>query len=307
MRIVVTGGAGFVGSHIVDRLVSLGHSVGVLDDLRTGRVENLDQRAELEVIDIGKGNIAPLLAGADAIVHAAAYADLRHNWEGTGQRARLYGDNVDATRAVLEQMPDVPLVFLSTASVYGTYEGVRHEGDARPSTCESPYAASKLACEAMIAAYAFKRRFPWYAFRLVNVVGARTRHGVIGDFVRMAKNQGHIHAADDGQQRKSWVHAKDVADAVAETIAIGRVGPASGIYNITSNERISWWDVIDAMGWTHSKVTFEQRAGGAVGDPVNLHTSGEKLAPWFRCARPIRDGIREALEHLGWPIARSAA
>jgi UDP-glucose 4-epimerase len=301
MRIVVTGGAGFVGSHIVDALIARGHAVRVLDDLRTGREENVNSGAELRRVDVTTQALAGHLADADAIVHAAAYADLRHNWVSVGQRSRLYTDNVDCTRALLEQMPGVPLVFLSTASVYGRQRLLRpvRETDASPETSESPYAASKLACEAMVAAYAHKRGYPWWALRLVNVVGARTRHGVIGDFVRMATENRRIHAADDGVQRKSWVHASDVAGAVVRLLDHG-TAPQRGCYTVTSEERVSWWDVVEEMGFSRDAVTFESRAGGAVGDPVDLWCSGEKLAPYYRPRRPIRDGIREALEHLGW-------
>lgn len=295
MKILVTGGAGFVASHIVDHLIARDHEVLVIDNLSTGKRENVNPKAHLIIEDVSQVPIN----GVDAIIHAAAYADLRSNWTSHHARARLYSQNVDVTRAILEKMPQVPLLFLSTASVYGAArnaEPVREE-HALPSTCESPYAASKLACEAMIASYAFARGFPWKIGRLVNVVGARSEHGVTADFVRMMRKDGKIHAADNGKQRKSWVNVHDVADAFIRML---EPDVPNGIYSITSEERISWWSIVDLMGIPREAVTFEERASGAIGDPVDLNCSGAKLAPFYRCTRSVHDGIREALDHLGW-------
>lgn len=297
MRVLVTGGAGFVGSHIVDHLIARGDHVVVVDDLRTGKRENVNPAATFCDNDLDNWTIE---TDFDAIVHAAAYADLRHNWEKPSERVRLYADNVVTTQRLLEQLgPRSRLLFLSTASVYGHQKsnGLVHEYEATPDTCESPYAASKLACEAMIAAYAFARGFRCKIGRLVNVVGARTQHGVIGDFVRMMQADGKIHAADNGKQRKSWVHVADVADAFLRMIDDD---VPDGIYSVTSPERISWWDVVEKMGVSRDLVTFEDRPGGAIGDPIDLHVSGEKLAPYYRPNRPIEYGIGDALKHLGW-------
>lgn len=298
MRVLVTGGAGFVGSHIVDHLVARGDEVVVIDDLSTGKRENVNQGATLVIDDIRQ--CPSILGGVEAIVHAAAYADLRHNWEKEGERDRLYSSNVDVTRYVLEHMgPSTKLAFLSTASVYGAARNASAvtETDAGPHTCESPYAASKMACEAMIAAYAFARMFRWKIGRLTNVVGKRTQHGVIGDFVRKQNGNGHIHAEDNGVQRKSWVHVSDVADAFLRMLDDD---VPDGIYSVTSRERHSWWSVIDAMGIDKETVKVKDRPGGAIGDPVNLSVSGAKLAPYYRCERSITLGMTEALAHLGW-------
>ncbi len=304
MRVLVTGGAGFVGSHIVDALVAAGHRPCVVDDLSTGNLGNIERISNPDIGDgdvlIRKVSALGDLTGFDAIIHAAAYADLRQNWSAPGERDRLYRNNVDETRALLEAVPQgMPFLFLSTASVYGARpkndNGPTNEFEANPETCESPYAASKMACEAMIAAYAKGRDFPYKIGRLVNVVGARSKHGVIGDFVRMNKRHGSIHAADNGKQKKSWVHVKDVADAFVRML---QPDVPSGIYTVTSEERISWWQVVDAMGVDRKNVTFEDRAGGAVGDPVDLWCSGEKLAPFFKPRMPIADGIKDAIDWL---------
>lgn len=298
MRVVVTGGAGFVGSHIVDALIARGDSVLVVDNLSTGRRENVNDEAEFLFADVW--NAAHVFKNADAIVHAAAYADLRRNWESEAERSRVMRMNVDVTRAVLEFTPrHATLVFLSSASVYGSAksEAPVREEDANFCTPESPYAASKGMGEMLVASWAFKNGFRWRNARLVNVVGARTTHGVIADFIRMLRDANHIHAADDGKQRKSWVHVADVADAVARMLA---PDVANGTYAITSAERISWWEIVDELGVPRDRVTFEARDRGAIGDPHELHVSGDKLAAYYRPHRSVMSGVREAIASLGW-------
>jgi UDP-glucose 4-epimerase len=323
VRLLVTGGAGFVGSHVVEAALARRHKVTVLDNLSTGLRENVHGKAVLierdllaSGLDVALEHIAP-----QAVIHLAACADLRSNWTSIANRHAVFAHNAVATINLLEALGDVPVVFTSSASVYGSVRadnglelGGRMrpfvEGDASPHTCESPYAACKLACEAFVAAYMYRRRTPYYVARLVNVVGARTAHGVIGDFVRMANaNGGKIHAADDGVQRKSWVHVEDVADALVLMAEQGvdRLGPMnepslmpSGVYNVTSTEDVSWRDIVTMMRIPEDDVTNEPRSKGAIGDPEGLHTTGAKLAPWFRATRRVEDGIREALASMGW-------
>lgn len=299
MRVVVTGGSGFCGSHIVDSVIEAGHVPIIIDNL-SGGVDYTREGVERYMDTIGVDTISGVLASCDAIIHAAAYADLRQNWRDKAERDRLLHSNVLATIALIEQSPAVPIVTVSTAAVYGarTKEDPVTECDATAETMQSPYAASKFATEAYVASYAYARNHRWYAVRLVNLVGSRSTHGVAGDFVRMAKQVGHIHAADTGVQRKSWVHVKDAADAMVKMVTTDQI--PSGVYSITSEERISWWQIIEEMGWPKEKVTYEARDRGAVGDPFDLSVSGKKLAPWFECKRSVRDGIRDALKDLGW-------
>ena len=302
--VIVTGSAGFIGSHICDVFLAAGFRVIGIDNHSSG-VQLTPEDAELRKLDLAANVRSGDLKDADIIVHAAAYPELRHNWDSREQRDKLYRNNVEATINLLEKMPEkVPLIFLSSASVYGSAHSetdIVGEGRATSSTQESPYSASKMMCEALIAAYSYKTQRPWHVLRLVNVVGARGHRGVIADFVGMMKHTGKIHAADDGVQRKSWVHVLDVAGAVLK-IAQEHCGDIpSGVYNVTSQERVSWWDIVKAMNVPYNKITHEERDRGAVGDPWNLYASGAKLAPWYRCDRSIASGIREALKHLGWP------
>jgi len=313
-KIAVTGCAGFVGSWICDKALAAGYEVIGIDNLTSG-INFTPKNVEFHQLDLN-GNIKSILENVDAVVHAAAYAELRHNWENKSERDKLFLNNEVATRSVLEQMPDVPIIFLSTGAIYGSLSnntyGLRHalaEGDATPETIESPYAASKLACEAYIAAWSHKRKTSWYSLRLVNQIGARTHKGVIVDFLRMIREKQHIHAADNGKQTKNWVNVEDTADVVVRLLDSKNKAP-SGIYTVTSSEKWSWRDIIDIMLKMYKEkypdasapftLTHEDCLGGSIGDPLNLYVSGEKLSPYYSCDRSVEQAVRDTLSFLGW-------
>jgi len=310
-KIAVTGCAGFVGSWICDKALAAGHEIIGIDNLASG-VNFTPSKVEFHELDLND-NIQSVLNGVDAVVHAASYAEIRHNWEDRSERQRLFKNNEVATISLLEQMPEVPIIYLSSASIYGSASQfnnkVLSEKDANSSTIESPYAASKYACEAYIAAWSHKRQVPWYNLRLVNQVGARIHRGVIVDFCKMAFDKKHIHAADNGKQRKNWVAVEDTADAIVYILNNMNKVP-SDIYTVASAERWSWHDIVDVMKKMYKEkypddldpfsLTFEDRAGGAIGDPINLNLSNEKLSAHYACIRPVEKYVREALIALGW-------
>ena len=311
-KIAVTGCAGFIGSWVCDKALAAGYNVIGIDNLSSG-VNFTPKKVQFNYLDINSPNIKNILSDVSAVIHCAAYAELRHNWSSPEERQRLFLSNEMATRNVLEQMPDVPIIFLSSASVYGslsnTNNSILYEHDSTPETIESPYAASKLACEAYVAAWSYKRKTPWYCLRLVNQVGARSHRGVITDFYKMAKEKQHIHAADNGQQKKNWVHVEDTADAIIRLLDINNPVP-SGIYTVTSDERWSWRDIVTIMLDMHKEkypekqppftLTYENKLAGSVGDPINLYVSGNKLKPYYNCSRKIEQAVRDTLLFINW-------
>lgn len=303
-NIVITGSAGFVGSWVAEKVFAAGYHVIGIDNL-SSPVNYTQKEVEFYKADANE-DIRPILQKADAIVHCAARAELRHNWEHQSQRDILFTNNEMATRSMLEQMPDVPFIFLSTCAIYGSLStkmtAPLTERDADPEAVNSPYGASKLACEAYIAAWAFKKQIPWYSLRLANQVGGRTHRGVITDFVKMVREKGHIHAADSGEQKKNWVSVEDTADAVVRILDQSKPVP-SGVYNITSDERWSWRDIYRIMNETSGKeipLTCENKLAGSIGDPIGLHISKEKLKPYYDCNRSVDRAVRDALEFIGW-------
>lgn len=296
-HVAVTGGAGFVGSHIVERLLRSGHHVVVIDNGSTCR-PNTVEGALYVGRDITKDRLDDALAGVDWIVHAAAYADIAKNWLAPEERERTWTVNAVGTQRVLEAAPvNTRVIYLSTASVYGTQPTriVRPE-DAKPWTQESPYSASKFAGEGIVAAYAYARRSTWQILRLVNVVGSRYHHGHLADFVQMASDgDGVIRARDNGHQRKSFVHVADVAELV--TACIDRT-LETGIYNVASEERWSIRDSLRCMGPV--RVEFRNAQQGWPGDPYELAVDSRPATLVLGRWRSVEQGVREALASLGW-------
>jgi UDP-glucose 4-epimerase len=288
MRIVVTGGAGFIGSAITHRAVSGGHDVLVVDDLSTGRREQVHPSAEFVHADAGDCH---RYHDAEAIIHCAAHADIADNWIDPAGRWRQWDKTATPTLEVLERAPKgCAFVLLSTAAVYEQGE----VDETTPVLATSPYVACKLACEHLVQAYDVAGRVDGAVLRLVNVVGPRYRHGHIADFVRMA-SEGRIDARDNGVNRKSFVHVEDVADAALD--AIGKMGT----YNVTSPTSWSWPDTVALMHAMRPARPFvlnvQNKDRGWIGDPGNLIVkSVHKRAT----SRNVLDGVRESLEGLGW-------
>jgi UDP-glucose 4-epimerase len=294
MRIAVTGAAGFVGSAIVRELLRRSHRVVAIDNLSTGKLENLEG-LECDWVKADAGEPLECYRTVDAVVHAAAHADIKDNWLAARLREAVWRENAELTRRVLLQVESQrrPFVLLSTCAVYGG--GKCNEGS--PTLATSPYAASKLAAEALVQAWSAAKRVDGRILRLVSCVGPRYAHGHIADFVRQAR-EGKIHALDNGHHRKSFVHVRDVADVVLEAIAGGFKVHA---VNVTSRQVWAWPDTVALMRAMRPEMEFEvsweDEEIGWTGDPKgltveSLYRSGPE--------RSVVEGVREALEGLGW-------
>ncbi len=295
MKILVTGGAGFVGSHICDELLTQGHEVHVLDDKSAMQDFIPKGVASTTWEPLHKAKKAP--RNIEFIVHAAARADVSQNWVKASEREELATSNVDGTQALLEAYRNTPICFLSTCAVYGDAATAR-ETDV--CTATSPYAASKLAGEALIQAYAFEKNTPWVVLRLGCVVGSRYHHGHVADFVAQARTHGHLMPKSDGTFAKSYVHAKDVAQAVSMAV---RGELVNGIYNCVGG---SWAprDTARQMGPVVETLTEwpVNKLHGWIGDPMAVATNIKLRGNGWLPKESIAGGVREALEGLGWKL-----
>ncbi len=240
MRVLVTGGAGFIGSHLVRRLLREGYEVVVLDNFCTGRLENLE--GVLESVEVVEGDLRDAgavegaLKGVDAVAHLAALVDVAESVE----KPHLYLDvNVYGTLNLLRAARRVEvLVFASSAAVYG--DPVRLPIDEEhPISPISPYGATKAAGEALVSAYARLHGFRPVILRLFNVYGpkqSRAYAGVVTEFMRrIARGEPPV-IYGDGTQTRDFVY---VDDAVEYFVRALRDDGIRGVYNVGSGRPVS--------------------------------------------------------------------
>ncbi|MFI5268062.1 MAG: NAD-dependent epimerase/dehydratase family protein, partial [Chloroflexota bacterium] len=221
MRFFVTGCAGFIGSHLTDRLLGEGYEVVGYDNFSTGRREFLEPALKAPRMKLVEGDLlepnrlTEAVAGCDFVFHLAANADVRH---GTERPRRDLEQNTIATHNVLEAMRETGvkrLAFSSTGSVYGEPDVFPTPEDAPFPLQTSLYAASKLAAEGMISAYCTGFDMQALIFRFVSILGERYTHGHVFDFyAKLLANPNEIEVLGDGKQRKSYLYVGDCVSAM---------------------------------------------------------------------------------------------
>jgi UDP-glucose 4-epimerase len=289
VRAVVTGGAGFVGSHLVDALVARGDDVTVIDNLTTGRRENVNPEAKLVEHDIRE----PFEVEADAVFHLAAQADVVTSVERPTYDAEV---NVVGTLRVLEAAKGAQMVFTSTGgAIYGECERPAREDD--PRLPLSPYGTSKLAGEEYLATWNRLHGTGHVALRLANVYGPRQlptlEGGVIAIFLdRMATGQETV-VYGDGLQSRDFVHVGDVARAL-----VAAIGAAPGVYNVGTGIDTTIVD-LHAMcrraSETLGEPTFAEARPGEIRRSVLDPAATERELGW-RAETPLEHGLRMTWE-----------
>ncbi len=253
--IVVTGGCGFIGSHLVDALAERGFDVVVIDNLSTGSLDNVRQHLDKPYFRLVKADLkrweewVEAVAGAEAVFHFAANPEVRVSV--TDPRIH-FEENVVATFNVLEacRKHDVPvLVFASSSTVYGDAKKIPTPEDYHPLEPISVYGASKLACENLIVAYAKLYGIRGLVLRYANVIGPRSTHGVIFDFVRKLRaNSRVLEILGDGTQRKSYIYVSDAIDATLHLLETFRnSGREYDVYNIGSEDWVTVREIADIV------------------------------------------------------------
>ena len=221
MSYFVTGGAGFIGSAIVDRLVSDGHRVTVYDDLSTGMEAFISQHfgdfnfkfVKADVLDFEK--LMKEMEGHESVWHLAANPDIRKGTESTKVDLE---QNTMATYNVLEAARRTgvkKVVFSSTSTIYGRAKVLPTPEDYGPCLPISLYGASKLACEGLISAYAELYGMNGWIYRFANIIGRRSTHGILYDLVeKLNRNPHELEVLGDGNQRKSYLLVDECVDAM---------------------------------------------------------------------------------------------
>jgi len=304
----ITGGAGFIGSSFVDRLLSDGHTVTVYDNLSTGQIEFLERALTNPRFTLVRGDItdAPALTDAmrtipNTVFHFAANADVRF---GTEHPSRDVEQNTLGTFNVLEAMRTngiKRIAFSSTGSVYGEPTVFPTPENAPFPVQTSLYGASKLAGESLIQAYCEGFGIQGYIFRFVSILGERYTHGHVFDFYRkLRENPDELYILGDGHQRKSYLYVQDCVDAVL--LALEYAQDKVNIFNLGAE---SYVEVNDSVGWISAHLGLNPRrvyAGGErgwIGDSpfIFLDTTKIRALGW-RPKLTIQQGIIRTLDYL---------
>jgi UDP-glucose 4-epimerase len=290
MRVLVAGGAGYIGSVVTSALLAGGHEVTVLDDLSTGHADAVPEGATLAQVSLHDS--APVLADVrpEAVLHFAAKSLVGVSQ----QRPEDYWDtNVAGSLALLEAMRAADcrrIVFSSTAATYGEPEQVPIPEDA-PTRPTNTYGATKLAVDAMLSSYAVAHSFAAFSLRYFNVAGAAfgrgERHATETHLIPLALQVatgaresltvfGEDYPTPDGTCIRDYIHVEDLSDA--HLLALPAPSPGEHrIYNLGNGFGFSVQQVVDAVrevtGHPIPVVVGERRAG----DPAQLVASSEKI------------------------------
>jgi UDP-glucose 4-epimerase len=280
-RACVTGGAGFIGSTLADRLSAAGIEVVIVDDFRRGRrefVEAVSRRPGVRLLDgdvLDSSLLEDAFEGCDWVFHLQANADVRR---GLDDPRRDLEQNTIATSNVLEAMRArgvSRIAFASSGSVYGEPSMFPTLEDAPFPIQTSLYSASKLAGEALISAYASGYGFTGVLCRFVSILGERYTHGHLFDFYcALRRDPDRLLVQGDGRQQKSYLYVQDCVSAVLTAAEHHHEEPGAFVYNVGSDETLAVDDSI-ALVSEHLSVSPEiEYTGGErgwVGDSPVIH------------------------------------
>jgi UDP-glucose 4-epimerase len=307
MKAFITGGAGFIGSNLADRLLEEGHSVTVYDDLSTGQREFLKAAEEQSRFRFIEGDILDdhrlksSMVGHDIVFHLAANADVRF---GTKHPRKDLDQNTIGTWTVLECMRGNGIrriAFASTGSVYGDASVVPTPENAPFPIQTSLYGASKLAAEGLIAAYCEGYQMQAWIFRFVSILGPRYTHGHVFDFYKqLLAHPERLHVLGDGHQKKSYLHIADCLDAIL--LAVARSDHRVNVFNLGTNEFVEVNDSIEVLVEALQLKPEREYAGGErgwIGDSPLIFLDCSRMralgwAPRFS----IRESLRMTLDWL---------
>jgi UDP-glucose 4-epimerase len=315
MKYLVTGGAGFIGSHLIDALLAdpATSKVVVLDNFSSGRREHLAHHAHdprlrihtAELLDLEK--IAPLFQGVEQVFHLAANPDAR--WGIDNTRLDLEQETI-VTYNVLEAMrrQKVPrIVFSSSGTVYGDVGTTITHEKLGPCLPVSLYGAGKLASEGLITAFCSTFGLRAIIFRFGNIVGERTTHGVIYDFIRqLAKNSSELKVLGNGHQAKPYVYVRDLVNGLMfGKTRCGELNPAQfDVFNLApdgaTSVRFIAAELIRQLGYSgKTQIHYGESAQGWPGDVAQSRMDSSKLrSAGFALPRSSDEVVRHALQQI---------
>ncbi|MED5273702.1 MAG: SDR family NAD(P)-dependent oxidoreductase [Candidatus Thermoplasmatota archaeon] len=310
---LVTGGAGFIGSHLVDALVDQGKKVRVIDNFSSGREEFLAHHEGGGAVEVCRGDlldresVIAAMEGIETVHHLAANPDIRLGTEVTDTDLK---QGTVATYNVLEAMRASGvgrISFASSSAVYGEAGVMPTPEDYGPVMPISLYGASKLASEALITAWAGTFGAQGFIHRFANIVGPRGTHGVIFDFIhKLKRDPSRLEVLGDGNQEKSYMSAHDCVQSMIHVISLGDEGTVLnnlGTGDTCSVSRIAEI-VIEESGLEGVSIDYTGGKRGWAGDVPKTYLDVTKLLgsgfePTAMSEQAVRDTARVLISEIG--------
>jgi UDP-glucose 4-epimerase len=308
--VLVTGGAGFIGSHIVDKLVENHYIVKVIDNLSSGSLDNIRHHLVRQSIEFIRGDlknkedVLRAVEDVDIVFHFAANPEVRLS---TTNPEVHFNENIVATFNLLEAMrlKDVKsIIFASSSTVYGEPEEIPVSENA-PIKPVSVYGASKAACENLMHAYSKLYEFNVLILRYANIIGPRLRHGVLYDLlIKLSKNKEVLEVLGDGTQVRSYLHVRDAVEATL--LAWSTLGKGFEVYNVGNTDYVSVRDIVETLletlGLKHTTRIIYKPVLHGVGWPgdvkkITLEVSKLLQIGW-RPRMNSREAITETIKSL---------
>ncbi len=301
MKIVVAGGAGFIGSHINKALLDSGHIVRVVDNLSTGSKENVDQRAEFLEIDLSdRDELTKALVGYDAVIHLANSIIVP---ESVAKPVEYAENNVVNSVRLLEAMKDSgvkKIIFSSSATVYGDSTDLPLKEDASLGVQTNQYGASKIAMEAFIGVYHKLYNFDTIILRYFNPFGPNEKHEpethAIPNFIKSVLKKEEVPLYWKGEQIRDFIYVEDLAEAHVSVLDLKGLQ----IFNVGTNTGTK---VIDSLKTIFNIVGYEvpiKDLGERAGDAAATYASSEKLkaTTGWSAKHSLHDGLVKTIEYF---------
>ncbi|HUX11822.1 MAG TPA: NAD-dependent epimerase/dehydratase family protein [Spirochaetia bacterium] len=307
MKCLVTGGAGFIGSSMIDRLLADGHEVVCYDNFSSGQELFLQSAKKNGSFTLVKGDLLDsdslkaAMAGCDTVFHFAANADVRY---GADHPRRDLEQNTIATYNVLAGMLEHKIrriAFSSTGSIYGEAKVIPTPEDAPFPVQTSLYGASKLAGEGLISAFCEAYDMQAWIFRFVSILGERYTHGHVFDFCKqLFADPTRLKVLGNGAQRKSYLYIQDCIDAIL--FALGNAQEKVNIFNLGTDEYVEVNDSIHTITETlglNPELVYSGGDRGWIGDNpfIWLDTAKIRALGW-RPKLDIRQSVRKTVEYI---------
>lgn len=308
MKIFVAGGAGFIGSHLTEKLVNENYEVVVFDNLSSGKLEFLEHLNSRKNFRFIKGDLTNLetvkaaMRGYDFVYHLAANPDIRRGSVETDMDLRL---GTIVTYNILEAMRlnrIKKIAFSSSSVVYGEATVIPTPEEYGPLFPSSLYGASKLASEGLITAFCHTFGFQCWLFRFANIIGPNATHGVIYDFIyKLKKNPRELEILGDGEQRKSYLHVVDCVNAMVHLVS--HTNDKINVYNIGTEDSINVRQVaeliVQIFDLKDVNFRFTGTTRGWPGDIPRMQLSIEKLKrTGFYPERNSKQAVIETIKAL---------